>query len=80
MNRNAWKDNRASLKTRGEWVTKDYSEGLIIMNTRDRFTIESSESLKEHTWEVKSWSQDRDEAENLMSWWLREVKEIVGEE
>jgi len=54
VNRNAWKDNRASLKTRGEWVTKDYFRGLMIMNTRDKFTIEGSKSLKKHTWEVKN--------------------------
>jgi len=80
VNRNAWKDNRASSKTRGEWVTRGYSRGPMIMDTRDGFTIEGSGSLKGHTWGAEDWSQDRDGAEDLMSWWLREVRGVVGEE
>ncbi len=49
VNRNAWKDNRASSKTKDKWVVKDYFKDLMIMNTRDEFTIKDSESLKEHT-------------------------------
>jgi len=55
VNRNAWKDNRAYSKTRGEQVARGHFRDFLIMNTRDRLTIESSEGFKEPDWEAKSW-------------------------
>ena len=50
VNRNAWKDNEAYLKTRGEWVATGHIRGPMIMNSRDRLTIKGSGGLRGHAW------------------------------